>query len=147
MTCTRSRAVNHVPTPAHTVEPSNILIVDVMTSAIEEETEDRLMQIVKTQLKSSTVIMVAHRLRTIMYFDILFGMHAGRVVECGSPEKSLMDEALYRCSPPRLDELVIEESCYINAIPTLSPAALRRHAVTTLAVCRVRIKHPTLLAR
>jgi len=71
------------------LRPSKILIVDEMTSAVDRHTEERMIELIRTEFKTSTVIAVAHRLRTIIDFDMVVVMHDGRVVECGSPEELL----------------------------------------------------------
>jgi ATP-binding cassette subfamily C (CFTR/MRP) protein 1 len=71
------------------LRPTKLLIVDEMTSAVDESTERRMMDLIQTEFRLSTVIAVAHRLRTITNFDLLIVMDAGCVVECGSPDELL----------------------------------------------------------
>lgn len=68
---------------------TKLLIIDEMTSAVDEYTELRLMEVIRTNFRSSTVIAVAHRLRTIIDYDLIVVMDAGRVVEYGSPDHLL----------------------------------------------------------
>lgn len=66
-----------------------LLIVDEMTSAVDRDTEERMMDVIQTEFRQSTVIAVAHRLHTIRNFDMIVVMHDGCVVECGSPGELL----------------------------------------------------------
>ncbi|CAD6904542.1 unnamed protein product [Tilletia controversa] len=63
-----------------------IVILDEATSSASAEA-DALIQRVVRQNKTSTFITVAHRLSTVMDYDRIVVMHAGRIVEIGSPSE------------------------------------------------------------
>ncbi|KAE8213729.1 hypothetical protein CF327_g2770 [Tilletia walkeri] len=63
-----------------------IVILDEATSSASAEA-DALIQRVVRQNKTSTFITVAHRLSTVMDYDRIVVMHAGRIVETGSPSE------------------------------------------------------------
>jgi ABC-type multidrug transport system fused ATPase/permease subunit len=44
------------------------------------------------EFKESTVLMVAHRLNTILNSDVIVVMNDGRVAECGPPNELLQDQ-------------------------------------------------------
>ncbi|KIM99420.1 hypothetical protein OIDMADRAFT_146875 [Oidiodendron maius Zn] len=71
------------------LRPSKLLIVDEMTSAVDAATEMRMLDLIRTEFKESTVIAVAHRLRTIVNFDMIVVMDAGKIVEYGPPTELL----------------------------------------------------------
>lgn len=71
------------------LRPSKLLIIDEMTSAVDTTTEKRMLNLIRTEFKESTVIAVAHRLHTISDFDIIVVMDAGKIVEYGPPEDLL----------------------------------------------------------
>lgn len=71
------------------LRPSKLLIVDEMTSAVDAASEKRMLDLICTEFKESTIIAVAHRLHTIADFDMIIVMDAGKIVECGSPTKLL----------------------------------------------------------
>ncbi|CRG88497.1 hypothetical protein PISL3812_05528 [Talaromyces islandicus] len=71
------------------LRPSKLLIVDEMTSAVDAETEKRMLDIIRAEFKESTVVAVAHRLRTVADFDMIIVMDAGEIVEYGSPAELL----------------------------------------------------------
>lgn len=67
-------------------DPS-ILIFDEATSALDTETETEI-QLALNQLSSSkTVIMVAHRLSTIMGSNIIIVMDEGKIIQFGHPNE------------------------------------------------------------
>ena len=59
---------------------SEIIILDEITSALDTETEKRLIQNLLNACKGKTIIMVAHRLSTLNFCDILFRVDNGHVV-------------------------------------------------------------------
>ncbi|KAK0558730.1 hypothetical protein OC844_004930 [Tilletia horrida] len=61
-----------------------IVILDEATSSASADA-DALIQRVVRQNTTSTFITVAHRLSTVMDYDRIVVMHAGRIVEVGSP--------------------------------------------------------------
>lgn len=71
------------------LRPNKLLIIDEMTSAVDGATEERILELVRKEFGRSTVIAVAHRLRTIVDFDLLVFMHEGRLVEYGAPRELL----------------------------------------------------------
>lgn len=73
----------------------DILVLDEATSALDSESEAFIKQTVKKLHGKITVIVVAHRLTTVMDVDNLFVIDKGKVVESGSPEKLLEDTKSY----------------------------------------------------
>ncbi|CEJ91185.1 hypothetical protein VHEMI06915 [[Torrubiella] hemipterigena] len=71
------------------LRPSKLVVVDEMTSSVDQNTEERILKLVKTEFQESTVIAVAHRLQTIADFDMIVVMDKGQVVELGRPEELL----------------------------------------------------------
>ena len=67
-----------------------ILILDEATSALDNESEALIQQAI-TDLKGKiTVIMIAHRLTTVMNCDKLIVLDQGKIIDSGSPN-DLMD--------------------------------------------------------
>jgi ATP-binding cassette subfamily C (CFTR/MRP) protein 1 len=60
-----------------------------MTSAMDALSEKRILDLVRTEFEGSTVLAVAHRLATIVDFDLVVVLDAGRVVESGHPQDLL----------------------------------------------------------
>jgi ABC-type multidrug transport system fused ATPase/permease subunit len=72
---------------------SKILILDEVTSALDDEMEDVVMDIVRKEFERTTVIAVTHRLRFIQGFDRVVVMDSGNVVEVGSPQELMLQES------------------------------------------------------
>lgn len=80
------------------VRQSKLLILDEATSAIDYNTDAVIQQSLRTELRSDvTVITVAHRLQTIMDYDKIMVLDAGRLVEFDTPRALLQkkDGLLY----------------------------------------------------
>jgi ABC-type multidrug transport system fused ATPase/permease subunit len=68
---------------------ARILIIDEATANVDVETDRLIQQSLRMFTKGSTLITIAHRLDTIMDYDRVLVMSAGRAVEFDSPEKLL----------------------------------------------------------
>ncbi|KAJ1028578.1 hypothetical protein NDA16_001744 [Ustilago loliicola] len=66
-----------------------ILVLDEATSAMDHETDAAVQNVLSTQFVDCTVIAVAHRIATIIEFDQIICMSAGRAIEIGSPQELL----------------------------------------------------------
>ncbi|KIX92416.1 uncharacterized protein Z520_11891 [Fonsecaea multimorphosa CBS 102226] len=62
-----------------------ILLLDEVTSSVDQETERVMQEIIATEFKDYTVVAVSHRLSTIMEFDKVAVMDHGKIVEVGNP--------------------------------------------------------------
>ena len=59
--------------------------MDEATSSIDYKTEMLIQNSINLSLKHSTVITIAHRIKTIINYDRIFVLSEGELVECGSP--------------------------------------------------------------
>ncbi|CDS82194.1 related to ABC transporter [Sporisorium scitamineum] len=66
-----------------------ILVLDEATSAMDVETDAAVQSVLNKHFSNTTVIAVAHRIATIIDFDQIICMSAGRAIETGSPEELL----------------------------------------------------------
>ena len=60
-----------------------------MTSSVDSVTETVMLSLIKEEFNDSTVIAVAHRLKTIVDFDRIVVMDGGSIVEAGVPRELL----------------------------------------------------------
>ena len=67
--------------------PADLLILDEATSNIDSHTEHLVQQAMEQAAAQRTLLVVAHRLSTIVNADCILFMHQGRVVEQGSHEE------------------------------------------------------------
>lgn len=73
-----------------------IILLDEATSALDNESE-RLVQTSISQVgRDKTIVMIAHRLTTVVNVDQIFVMHSGKLVESGTHEDLLARGQYYR---------------------------------------------------
>ena len=63
------------------------LILDEATNALDNHTEDAVMDAINSLSKNITIIIIAHRLKTVKNCDIIFKFEKGRLVSQGSYDK------------------------------------------------------------
>lgn len=68
-----------------------ILLLDEATSALDTETEQSLMEAIHALHGEKTLLIVAHRLTTVMNCDRIYRLANGKVIECGSASEILGD--------------------------------------------------------
>jgi ABC-type multidrug transport system fused ATPase/permease subunit len=64
-----------------------ILVLDEATSSLDSVTDTLVLETIKREFKTSTVITIAHRLHTVIDSDLILGLDAGELVEVGSPRE------------------------------------------------------------
>jgi subfamily B ATP-binding cassette protein MsbA len=67
----------------------DLLLLDEPTNALDAETEQAFQDALRTFSQGRTVVVVAHRLSTVMAADQVVVLEAGRVVEVGPPQELL----------------------------------------------------------
>ena len=81
-----ARALYHKPT---------VLVLDEATSALDNATEDGIMNSIAALHGEKTILIVAHRLRTVAMCDQLFLMEKGKVVKTGSYAEVMEKDQLH----------------------------------------------------
>lgn len=71
------------------IRSRRIVVLDEATSATDLETDDRIRRVIEKEMKNCTVIAVAHRIATIIDFDLIIVLDDGVIVESGSPHELL----------------------------------------------------------
>ncbi|MBR0132244.1 MAG: ABC transporter ATP-binding protein [Lachnospiraceae bacterium] len=74
-----------------------ILILDEATAFADPDNETRVQAAFEELSKNKTLIMIAHRLSTVMNADRIFVMDDGKCVESGNHEELMEKNGLYRC--------------------------------------------------
>jgi ABC-type multidrug transport system fused ATPase/permease subunit len=64
---------------------AKIVLLDEATAAVDLETDARIQSTIATEFSDRTLICIAHRLRTILSWDRILVMDAGRVAEFDTP--------------------------------------------------------------
>jgi len=73
------------------LENPNLVVLDEATSALDVDTERQVVNNLREQFFGRTLLMITHRLSTIIEADQIIVMHAGRVDSVGN-HKILMDQ-------------------------------------------------------
>ena len=66
--------------------------MDEATASIDEKTDETIQKMIRKQFKQTTVITIAHRLNTIIYYDKILVLDNGEVQEYDTPLKLVKDE-------------------------------------------------------
>ncbi|OBR08341.1 ATP-dependent bile acid permease [Colletotrichum higginsianum IMI 349063] len=75
---------------------SKIVVLDEATSSIDAATDDLIQQSIRSCFVDRTLIVVAHRLRTVSDFDRILVLDGGRMVEFGTPRELWDNEGVFR---------------------------------------------------
>ncbi|BGP58401.1 hypothetical protein JCM8202_001904 [Rhodotorula sphaerocarpa] len=71
------------------VRSSKIIIMDEATASLDNESDQLVQKVIREEFSGCTNLTVAHRLDTIIDFDRILVLRAGRVAEFDSPENLL----------------------------------------------------------
>ncbi len=72
-----------------------IIILDEATSSVDPENENLLMGAISELTKDKTVIMIAHRLKTVRNADQIFVLSGGHIVQTGKHEDLIRQPGIY----------------------------------------------------
>jgi ABC-type multidrug transport system fused ATPase/permease subunit len=80
------------------VKRSNILVLDEATSSVDTKTDSQVQETIFREFvqKGVTVITVAHRLDTVLGYDKILVLDAGKMVEFGTPSELLSRDGYLR---------------------------------------------------
>ncbi|ORY72006.1 P-loop containing nucleoside triphosphate hydrolase protein [Pseudomassariella vexata] len=67
------------------VRGSRIIVCDEATSSVDMDTDDKIQNTIATGFRGRTLLCIAHRLRTIIGYDRICVMDAGRIAELDTP--------------------------------------------------------------
>lgn len=77
------------------IKDATIIILDEATANVDPENEEALMQAIHSLTKDKTIIMIAHRLKTVERADQIVVLDKGRIVEQGKHRELLAKKGLY----------------------------------------------------
>ena len=73
-----------------------IIILDEATANVDPENEKELMEAVRELTQEKTVIMIAHRLKTVRHADQILVVDKGRIVQRGTHDELMSQGGMYR---------------------------------------------------
>ena len=73
-----------------------IIILDEATANVDPENEKELMEAISELTREKTVIMIAHRLKTVRHADQIIVVDKGQVIQRGTHEELLRQDGIYR---------------------------------------------------
>ena len=74
---------------------SEVMIFDEVTSNIDAESEEMIMEVIKSLAGKRTVIMISHRLYNVMESDNIYMMNKGEITESGTHTELLAKQGEY----------------------------------------------------
>ncbi|KAG8724645.1 hypothetical protein FRC09_016190 [Ceratobasidium sp. 395] len=86
-----------------------IVILDEATSSMDPQTDGKVREIISQELQGCTVLSVAHRIATILNFDLIIVLDDGKVAEIGPPQVLLAD------SSSKFSKLANSQGIYASA--------------------------------
>ena len=72
-----------------------IVILDEATANVDPENEDRLQKAIEALTRDKTIIMIAHRLKTVRHADQILVIDHGRIVQQGKHEQLKNEPGIY----------------------------------------------------
>ena len=73
-----------------------ILILDDSLSAVDTETERKILENLKAERKGKTTLFIAHRISTVRELDKILLLDEGKIAAFGTHEELLLSSPLYR---------------------------------------------------
>ncbi len=73
-----------------------IIILDEATANVDPENEKDLMEAIDALTKEKTILMIAHRLKTVRNADEIFVVDKGKIVQTGTHDQLMQKEGIYK---------------------------------------------------
>ncbi|MGL6197909.1 MAG: ABC transporter ATP-binding protein [Lachnospiraceae bacterium] len=77
------------------IKDAPIVILDEATANVDPENEDKLLIAIESLMKEKTVIMIAHRLKTVKNANQIVVLDQGEIVQKGNHEELIKEDGIY----------------------------------------------------
>jgi ATP-binding cassette subfamily B protein len=78
------------------LQKSPIMVFDDSLSAVDSETDSLIRKALKEHMKDATVIIVSHRITTLMGANNIIVLHQGKIAEMGNHLELIGQDGIYR---------------------------------------------------
>ena len=78
------------------LKDANVILLDEATSFLDVENESKIQRALSELIRNKTVIIIAHRMRTIANADKVIVLDDGKISEQGSPKELLAQDGLFK---------------------------------------------------
>lgn len=78
------------------MKDASIIILDEATANIDPENEQELLSAIQELTKEKTIIMIAHRLKTVQNADQILVVNEGQIVQKGTHQELISEDGIYR---------------------------------------------------
>lgn len=68
---------------------ARLVLCDEATASVDRDTDDEVQRVLASAFPNSTLVSVAHRLETVVDYDLVVVLHSGAVAEVGEPAELL----------------------------------------------------------
>ncbi len=72
-----------------------IILLDEATASLDVQNESKIQKAISHLVKDKTVIIIAHRMRTIINADKIVSLKDGKIVESGKPEELMKEDGVF----------------------------------------------------
>ena len=73
-----------------------IIVLDEATANVDPENEKELVEAIEALTKEKTIIMIAHRLKTVRHADQIIVIDSGKIAQQGTHEELMKEEGIYK---------------------------------------------------